>query len=131
MDEEANQIAEYYLDPDTAVEEINIKGPVRKACLKKIREGKIDRDLFQSCFNDVMKLMERDSFKRFKQSTLFQEFLEEGETYVEDNRKRLSESNSIAPMSRASARLSQIKGMDMNLPEVAAMALEEAKVEQE
>jgi CRP-like cAMP-binding protein len=88
--EERREIAENikrtYLDPNSA-QEINIPGSDKIATIEKINSGEFSNNLFKNCINEVFTMMERDSFKRFKESKLFAEFLAQADTYSVDNRK--------------------------------------------
>lgn len=79
---EAIRIAEQYLRPETSKHEINIRGDTKRAILQSIDSGTADVGIFNAAASEVLKMIENDSFRRFKDSTLFQEFLEAGKGYT-------------------------------------------------
>jgi len=91
---EAERIINTYLLLSSP-QEINIKGNMKEATVKRIRDGDYSNESFADATNEVLKMMERDSFKRFKQSTLFQDFLEAADTYQVDNRRRRTIQGSV------------------------------------
>jgi CRP-like cAMP-binding protein len=72
--QECLAIIEKYLK-SSSPQEINVRGIMRDECIKKVDEGDYSFEAFSECAQEVQRVMERDSFKRFKQSNLFQEFL--------------------------------------------------------
>jgi len=118
----AQEIADKYLDSSIATLEINIKGPIKKAALEKVRIGEITGDMFAECQLEVLRLMERDSFKRFKQSQLFQDFLEAAESYEVDNRRRGTVTKAPHPSTGSPKR-------DSKRMSETALVIEEEKIE--
>jgi len=62
-------------------EQVNLPSPVRESCLKHVAEGRVTRDLFERAKQEVLKLMDTDSFKRFKQTPLFKQLLDRVGSY--------------------------------------------------
>ncbi|MES1913002.1 MAG: hypothetical protein MHM6MM_005239, partial [Cercozoa sp. M6MM] len=55
---------------------VNIKDSERLEIVHKCDNLLLHRDLFCAAAEEVLALIENDSFRRFKRSPLFQEFLE-------------------------------------------------------
>lgn len=88
LEQEAIRIVNHFIVPGSETpEEINISGPIKVKLQKRILEdGDIQHDIFDDAQTKVMKMMERDSFKRFKETPLFQEFLTKADEYQVERR---------------------------------------------
>lgn len=82
--EAARRICDLYLTPSSE-REINIIGKLKSKILDKVSNGDYSRSLFTECQLEVIHIMETDSFKRFKQSSLFHEFLDNNTAYSKEN----------------------------------------------
>ncbi len=60
---------------DSAAKQVNIKGSVRVALDNAMQESRFPEDLFQATEHELILLMERDNFGRWKQNVEFSEFL--------------------------------------------------------
>jgi CRP-like cAMP-binding protein len=60
---------------DSAAKQVNIKGSVRVALDNAMQERRFPEDLFQATEHELIFLMERDNFGRWKQTVEFSEFL--------------------------------------------------------
>ncbi len=93
-----------------APEQININGMTRTSIERTVAEGRATQDTFLPAENEILSLLERDSFGRFKQSDLFRDFLEAAETYIADERGQremlLRDANGRRKSSRTSKRFS-------------------------
>eukprot|EP00475_Leptophrys_vorax_P029644 TRINITY_DN4375_c0_g2_i1.p1 TRINITY_DN4375_c0_g2~~TRINITY_DN4375_c0_g2_i1.p1 ORF type:complete len:629 (+),score=169.02 TRINITY_DN4375_c0_g2_i1:34-1887(+) len=90
---ESERIISEYLLQAKSPQGINVKGMMLDNCIKRLRAGDFSNETFYECISESLKVMERDSFKRFKESNLFQQFLEQAETYAVDNRQARRKSN--------------------------------------
>jgi CRP-like cAMP-binding protein len=86
--DEAEHIISEYLLQAKSPQGINVKGNLLDNCITRLRGGDYSAETFQDCVNEALKSMERESFKRFKESNLFQQFLEQADTYSVDNRQQ-------------------------------------------
>lgn len=66
---------------DGSDQEINLNSKNKLVVLNKVTANSFPVDLFDSCEEEILNLMNADSFKRFKNGNLFQEFLKASETY--------------------------------------------------
>jgi len=62
-------------------EQVNIPATMRVAIEKRMEVGDYKHDLFEQARLEIFKLMERNNFKRFKDSKQFQELLEKLQPY--------------------------------------------------
>ena len=65
-----------------AIEQVNLNSKNVQYVAQRVKSKCFDPDLYSACSEEILALMNSDSFKRFKQGDLFQEFLKESETYV-------------------------------------------------
>ena len=80
--QKAVQIVEAYIAEDSKTP-VNVMGDTRTEIEKKVTEGDVDHSTFITAEKEILDLLERDSFARFKQSDLFSEFLQDAESYDE------------------------------------------------
>lgn len=78
----AKKIVRQFITQDSE-EQVNIHGDTRVYIEKKVISGDVDNTLFVAAEKEILALLERDSFSRFKQSDLFREFLSDAESYDE------------------------------------------------
>jgi hypothetical protein len=75
MNRDALELVRKYIAAE-AENSVNIRGETRAAILETVERGQLTPDLFLRAQSEVFSLMQTDSFQRFKQSPLFQEFLD-------------------------------------------------------
>ncbi len=68
---------------DSAAKQVNIKGSVRVTLDKAMQERRFPEDLFQATEHELIFLMERDNFRRWKHTVEFSEFLTSCGTHYE------------------------------------------------
>jgi len=73
--EKKDLILKEYIVAGSALE-VNLDDRVRKALLKEAEKGEITENLFQGSQHDILKLMEADSFEKWRGSEEFQTCLE-------------------------------------------------------
>lgn len=61
--------------------QVNIIGEIQNAIEKSVAKGAVHCKLYEAAENEIFALMAADSFARFKQSVLFQQFLESSQSY--------------------------------------------------
>jgi len=66
---------------DSAPSQVNLNGVIRQAILDEVKSEKVETTAFNEAENHIIGLMSLDSFNRFKQSPLFQQFLSRAESY--------------------------------------------------
>ncbi|ETO14805.1 enolase protein, partial [Reticulomyxa filosa] len=67
---------------DSGDQQINIAGHLKRSILKQMNEGNVTEAMFDDCLRSIVTLIERDSFPRFKQSVMFQQFLSSVENFT-------------------------------------------------
>jgi len=82
----ATRIWKTYISP-TADLQVNIGGDIRAIIESDLSQKNIKPNMFTEAQEEIFKLMNRDSFKRFQQSPLFDEFLAEAGQYKEIEKK--------------------------------------------
>lgn len=80
---EAQRLCDRFVS-DSAAEQVNIDSKVRGAVCARVKSGGVDAAVFRSAKEEILNLMSRDSFKRFKESERFQRLLGEIGSY-QDN----------------------------------------------
>ena len=60
---------------------MNIRGDTQKHVIAAVDKKEIHIDLFDDAQTEVLRLLEKDSFVRFKQSDFFERFLKEAAIY--------------------------------------------------
>jgi len=66
----------------SAPRQVNIQGPTRKHVKEDIESGNITLSTFDKAEHEILALLSTDTFARFKQSQLFQQFLDSASTYT-------------------------------------------------
>lgn len=85
--ERAESIVQLYVSPE-AKEQVNIPSEQRDRIFKAIQQGRITPELFAEAKEEILRLMSRDSYKRFTTSSSFDEFLHKIGAYTEQERTR-------------------------------------------
>jgi CRP-like cAMP-binding protein/Ca2+-binding EF-hand superfamily protein len=80
MAESAHTIQRKFIG-DNAETQVNIKGPTALKISDDMAKGNIHIHMFDKAEDEILKLMSADSFARFKQSDLFEQFLESSDSY--------------------------------------------------
>jgi len=70
-----------YVSP-SAPRQVNIQGPTRKKVKEDIENGNVTLNTFDKAEQEILALLSTDTFARFKQSQLFQQFLDAASTYT-------------------------------------------------
>jgi len=70
-----------YVSP-AAPRQVNIQGPTRKKVKEDIENGNVTLNTFDKAEQEILALLSTDTFARFKQSQLFQQFLDAASTYT-------------------------------------------------
>jgi len=65
-----------------APKQVNIQGPTRKGIKEEIENGNVTLNTFDKAEHEILALLSTDTFARFKQSQLFQQFLDAASTYT-------------------------------------------------
>jgi hypothetical protein len=79
---------------DDALMQVNVGGSQRKEVERNLCTSlQVNSGCFSECSKEVVKLMLKDSFARFKSSPEFQEFLKEADTYRHLNKKEIASAN--------------------------------------
>lgn len=78
-----------------AAEQVNLNSSNLKFVREHVENNQFPPNLFQSCMDEILALMSTDSFKRFKQGDLFQEFLKASESYQSVEANKLNRSASL------------------------------------
>eukprot|EP01006_Ploeotia_vitrea_P036819 TRINITY_DN66061_c7_g4_i2.p1 TRINITY_DN66061_c7_g4~~TRINITY_DN66061_c7_g4_i2.p1 ORF type:complete len:434 (-),score=256.01 TRINITY_DN66061_c7_g4_i2:999-2300(-) len=60
---------------DSAPHQVNLPATIKKELLQAVLTRRVTKHIFEEAEEAVLDLMDRDSFKRFKSSALFQEFV--------------------------------------------------------
>eukprot|EP01137_Pigoraptor_chileana_P005231 Opistho-2@2825 len=76
----AKEIVQQFVVAD-APQTVNLSAAVREKTLTEVASGHVNHNSFHTAHEAILKLMGMDSFQRFKQSQLFQEFVERAQTY--------------------------------------------------
>jgi hypothetical protein len=71
----ATKIVEEFVS-NTAAKQVNLKAKYQNDILDKLKSGRIDRYLFEAAEEEILALMNSDSFRRFKGSPAFRQCLE-------------------------------------------------------
>jgi len=77
----AENIYRLYIE-STADKMVNLKGKNKKRISKDIKNGTLTPGSFKGAQEEIKKLMDQDSFQRFKKSAQFRDFLYETNSYV-------------------------------------------------
>jgi len=70
-----------YVSP-AAPRQVNIQGPTRKKVKEDIESGNVTLNTFDKAEQEILALLSTDTFARFKQSQLFQQFLDAASSYT-------------------------------------------------
>jgi len=70
-----------YVSP-AAPRQVNIQGPTRKKIKEDVGDGNVTLNTFDKAEQEILALLSTDTFARFKQSQLFQQFLDAASTYT-------------------------------------------------
>jgi len=70
-----------YVSP-SAPRQVNIQGPTRKKVKEDIEGGIVTLNTFDKAEQEILALLSTDTFARFKQSQLFQQFLDAASSYT-------------------------------------------------
>ncbi|ETO05960.1 hypothetical protein RFI_31437, partial [Reticulomyxa filosa] len=91
---------------DSADQQINISGRLKRNILRQVQDKNITENMFDDCLHCVITLIERDSFPRFKQSIMFQQFLSSVENFTvttkHDWERKLGDENKVDIIRRTS-----------------------------
>jgi CRP-like cAMP-binding protein len=82
LQRKAEELVQQFI-AENAPEQVNINGESRHSIESQVRERRVTHRTFLNAEHEIMQLLERDSFARFKQSELFREFLAAAESYEE------------------------------------------------
>jgi len=77
----ASFIYNEYVSP-SAPRQVNIQGPTRKKVKEDIESGNVTLNTFDKAEQEILALLSTDTFARFKQSQLFQQFLDAASSYT-------------------------------------------------
>jgi len=89
-----------YVSP-AAPRQVNIQGPTRKKVKEDIESGNVTLNTFDKAEQEILALLSTDTFARFKQSQLFQQFLDAASSYThvrksgDDNKKKMKKVKKI------------------------------------
>jgi len=83
---EAQRITRKYISSQ-AEKQVNIKSTIQLNIQAAIDTGMVDSHTFDEAEEEILKLLSTDSFSRFKQSQLFQEFLDSAQSYAHFDKK--------------------------------------------
>jgi len=83
----AERIAKKYVEPEI----VNLGKKNKRAILKDLTAKKLTPESFEGAQKEIKKLMEQDSFQRFKKSTEFRDFLYETNSYVNVSNLQMEE----------------------------------------
>jgi len=86
----AETIAKRYIDPN-GDKAINVNHRNKKVIMKDLTAKKLTPESFEGAQNEIKKLMDQDSFQRFKKSTEFRDFLYETNSYVNVSNLQMEE----------------------------------------
>ena len=70
-----------------AIEQVNLNSKNLRFVTELVSAGSFPPDLYISCAEEILSLMSSDSFKRFKDGNLFQEFLKASDSYTGNETK--------------------------------------------
>lgn len=70
--EQAKELYSNYVDP-SAPNQVNISAKQREQIQKRLLSGNVERTLFKEAQAEILKLMNKDSYVRFRQSQLFRD----------------------------------------------------------
>ena len=77
----ANTIVSEHISHD-AEKQVNLEGSTTQTLLDAIKAGKFTPQLFDDAEKEVIKLMSKDSFPRFKMGDLFKQLLDQLKSYT-------------------------------------------------
>jgi len=100
---------------------VNIQGPTRKKVKEDIENGNVTLNTFDKAEQEILALLSTDTFARFKQSQLFQQFLDAASTYTHV-RKSGEDKNKKAPgtIKKSDLKPKHFRGSSLDVREAEA-----------